>query len=502
MKKLFLESKEIRFLLGLLLLITLSVSCNDTSKLTPVRVVVDMNIGDSQEIRLSNGDIVKLKLLQVDVVRDSLRDAIRSVYVKVSVDDEMITLNSGNYNLPVVVGKVQIDCPVVKNYYTNSSSDSWGLQKDARFRLWPEGKPYIKPGTFVYPVKQSWLASMSQLGNEPCYVDWGENLAVKKIYYHAGHDIGGAEGMDEIISATDGLVVSANNEVLDGYDDLPGDVRPDVVYVVDNRNWCIRYSHLDSTDPEIKPGARVKMGQKIGFIGKQGHSGGWVHLHFEIKNKETSSGNWGTEEAYPYAWESYIHQYKPDLIAVARPHKLIWAGQSVFLDGRKSKSFAGDIISYEWTFWDGTTAEGAVQEKLYDKPGEYSEILRVTDSKGNVDYDFTVVQVYDMDNPEKTIPAMQPAYHPTLNIKPGDPVTFLVRTFNTDFGNEVWDFGDGSPHVTVKSEFVDRKNSSKGKFAKTVHSFSEPGHYIVRVERSDETGITAAAHLHVVINNR
>ena len=106
MKKLFLESKEIRFLLGLLLLITLSVSCNDTSKLTPVRVVVDMNIGDSQEIRLSNGDIIKLKLLQVDVVRDSLRDAIRSVYVKISVDDELITLNSGNYNLPVAVGKV------------------------------------------------------------------------------------------------------------------------------------------------------------------------------------------------------------------------------------------------------------------------------------------------------------------------------------------------------------------------------------------------------------
>ncbi len=493
---------KINSLWGLLLLILLSVSCNDISKLTPVRVVAELDIGESQEIRLTNGDIIKLKLLQVDVVRDSLRDAVRSVNVKVSVDDEKITLNSGNYNLPVAVGKVQIDCPVVKNYYTNSGSDQWGLQKDARFRLWPTGKPYFKPGTFVYPVKQSWLASMSQIGNEPCYVDWGENPSGKKIYYHAGHDIGGADGMDEIVSATDGLVVSANNEVLDGYDDLPGDVRPDVVYVVDNRNWYIRYSHLDSTDPEIKPGAIIKMGQKIGFIGKKGHSGGWAHLHFEIKNKETSSGNWGTEEAYPYLWGSYIHQQKPDLIAVARPHKLIWAGQSVSLDGRKSKSFAGDIVSYEWTFCDGTTADGAVQEKSYDKPGEYSEILKVTDSKGNVDYDFTVVQVYDRNNPEKTIPAMQPAYHPSLNIKPGDPVTFLVRTFNTDFGNEVWDFGDGSPKVTVKSEFVDRKNSNKGKFAKTVHVFSEPGHYIVKVERSDESGTPAIAHLHVVVNNR
>ncbi|MCK5209609.1 MAG: PKD domain-containing protein, partial [Cyclobacteriaceae bacterium] len=182
------------------------------------------------------------------------------------------------------------------------------------------------------------------------------------------------------------------------------------------------------------------------------------------------------------------------------PHQLVWTGQKITLDGRKSRSFAGDIVSYEWIFCDETTGAGAVQEKAYDKPGEYSEILKVTDSKGNVDYDFAVVQVYDRNNPELTIPVMQPAYHPSLNIKPGDPVTFLVRTFNTDFGNEVWDFGDGSPQVTVKSEFVDRNNSSKGKFAETVHSFSEPGHYVIRVERSNEAGLKAIAHLHVVVN--
>ena len=324
-----------------ILLIILSVSCNDTSRITPVRVVAELNIGESQDIKLSNGDIVKLKLLQVDEIRDSLRNAIRSAYVKVSVDGEEIILNSGNYNLPVTVGKVQIDCPVIKDYYSNSNQDSWQLHKDARFRLWPKGSPFIKPGTFVYPVKQEWLAGMSQSGNEPTYVDWGENVANKKIYYHAGHDIGGAEGLDEIVSATDGLVVSANKDTLEGYDDFPGDVRTDVVYIVDNRGWYFRYSHLDSTDPAIKPGTRVKMGQRIGFMGKQGHSGGWVHLHFEIKNKETSSGNWGTEDAYAYVWESYVHQYNPSIIAVARPHQLVWANQEVTLNGGKSKSFAG-----------------------------------------------------------------------------------------------------------------------------------------------------------------
>ena len=336
-------------------------------------------------------------------------------------------------------------------------------------------------------------------GNEPTYVDWGEGLANKDIYYHSGHDIGGAEGMDEIVSATNGLVISAVRDTLEGYDDFPGDIRTDVVWILTDLGWYIRYSHLDSTDPAIRPGNRVKMGQKIGFIGKQGGSGGWVHLHFEIKTRETASGDWGTEEAYAYVWEAYVRQYEPEIIAVARPHHLAWTGQEVMLDGTRSKSFAGDIVDYEWTFSDGTFAEGPVQKKTYEAPGEYSEILKVTDSRGNVDYDFTVVQVYGRDNPDQTIPTIQPAYHPTQDIKPGDPVTFLVRTFNTNTGNEIWDFGDGSPTVSVTSETVDRHNYTAGKFAETVHAFAEPGDYIVKVERSDEAGIKATAHLHVVV---
>ena len=486
----------------LVLLITFGGSCNDSPVTTPVRVVAELDIGESQDVVLSNGETIKLTLLHIDIFRDSLRNAIRSARLKVSVDGKEITISSGNYNLPVNVGKVQIDCPVVKNYATNTRRNIWALEKDARFRLWPEGSPYIAPGTFAYPVKQEWLASMSQTGNEPTYVDWGENLANKNIYYHEGHDIGGAEGMDEIVSATDGLVVSSFGETMEGFDDFPGDIRTDVVYILNDLGWYIRYSHLDSTDPAIKTGTRVKLGQKIGMMGKQGGSGGWVHLHFGMSHKETSTGDWGIEDAYPYVWKAYVNQYHPEMLAVARPHHLLWTGQEATLDGSKSRSFSGVIVSYEWTFCDGTTAEGVVQRKTYDKPGEYSEILKVTDSKGKIDYDFTVIQVYDRGKTEQTIPAIQPAYHPSLDIKPGDPVTFLVRTFNTDVGNEVWDFGDGSPPVTVKSETVDRQNYVKGKFAKTVHSFSEPGHYIVSVKRSDESGREAIAHLHVVVNNK
>lgn len=74
----------------------LCVSCNDKSKLTPVRVVAELNIGESQDVELSNGEKVELKLLQIYVVRDSVRNAIRSAHVRISVvGNEILSFGDG-----------------------------------------------------------------------------------------------------------------------------------------------------------------------------------------------------------------------------------------------------------------------------------------------------------------------------------------------------------------------------------------------------------------------
>ncbi len=475
------------FLTGFVCLFFLGISCQKNSTVTPVRVVEELNVGESAEVELTNGERVNLKLLQVDVKRDSLYNAIRDVQVKVSVDGEVITLQSGNYNLPVPVGKVKIDCPAVINYYSNTNQDRWGLEKDARFRLWPKDSPYIRSEDFAYPIKQSWFATLSQSGNEPVHVNHYSAYDGGVIYYHDGHDFGGAEGLEEIVSATDGVVMTTN--------------RKGVVIIEDERGWHHHYIHLDSIDPAIELGKKVKMGQRLGFIGKQDGSGGWVHLHYGIKINDPYTDKWQIEDAYVYLWESYVRQYKPDMIAVARPHLLLGTGQEATLDGTKSRSFSGDIVSYEWQYCDGNTARGAVQTKIYRKPGTYSEILKVTDSEGNIDYDFQVVIVVDRDKTEKVIPTIQPAYFPTLNIQPGEPVRFFARTFGTDYGEETWDFGDGTGKVTTRSEF-DKKNATEGKFAETLHTFSEPGDYLVKVERSNEDDVKAIAHLHVVVEDK
>lgn len=149
-----------------------------------------------------------------------------------------------------------------------------------------------------------------------------------------------------------------------------------------------------------------------------------------------------------------------------------------------------------------------IQKKSYKIPGTYSEVLKVADSDGNIDYDYSVVYVIDKMNMDKLPPGIHAAYYPTIGIKPGEPVTFLVRTFRTEYGNEVWDFGDGSSKVEVKSVMKPSEGERfaymgydivGGKYAETVHSFEKPGHYLVRVERANESNHKAIAHLHVEV---
>jgi hypothetical protein len=230
-------------------------------------------------------------------------------------------------------------------------------------------------------------------------------------------------------------------------------------------------------------------------LGKEGGSGGWSHLHFDIAGLQPS-GKWGIIEGYAFLWEAYLREHRPALLAVARPHHLAAFGEEVVLDGTRSWSAAGKITAYEWTFTDGRTAAGATPARTYPRPGVYSEVLKVTDAAGKSDYDFAVVNVVDPAHPDRLPPSIHAAYAPTFGLKPGDPVTFLVRTFRTTDGRETWDFGDGSPRVTVRSDGNVVPLARDG-YARTEHRYARAGHYLVRVERTDRRGYTAVGHLHV-----
>ena len=464
--------------------------------LEPLLRVVDLNVGESRRVMLSDGTPATVKLLGLDERRDPIRGAVRVARVTVQVNGSRAELVSATYHLPKTVGGVQIDCSITKGYNSNSNRpEAWGLGADARLRLWPAGSPLVRPGTFSYPAKQRWFASDTQMANEPVHVDGVEQPSnTQRIYYHYGLDIGGAEGMVEVVAATDGLVVSSGLNMLEEYKhDTPVQPRYDVVYLLDGRGWYYRYSHLKTIDDNIVPGRTVNMGDPVGLLGKEGGSGGWSHLHFGIKSRQPS-GKWGTQEGYAFLWQAYLRQYKPKLIAVARPHQLIWTGDAAVLDATKSWSAGGEIVRYQWWFDDGTTAFGPKVRRTFHHPGRYSQVLKITDADGNIEYDVAAVQVIDRKHPDRLPPGIHAVYSPTLAIRPGEPVTFKVRTFGTTHGREIWDFGDGSPAALVRSDGNVDKHAEDG-YAVTTHRFQKPGHYVVRVERSNDDGLKAVAHL-------
>lgn len=479
-------------------------------QILPTRI--DLDLGEEKSVELCDGTRARVKATAVKLDRNKA-GTIRRATISVQINDQEGELISASYQLPQSIGGVQVDCPVTKDF-VGGKHNPYRLEKDVRLRLWPQGTPWIEPGAMIYPVKQiQWLASSSQMGNEPTYVNQGSNrLWFGKGRYHEDQDFGGADGRDQVIAATDGIIVSAGNASLPEETGTPARTRKDVVYVRDARGWYYRYSHLDEVDSQLKPGDSIRQGQRIGLLGKEGASGGWAHLHFGVWVK-MPSGEWGSDYAYPFIWQAYQEQFHPQLIAVARPSASQSVGEPVLLDGRCSWSATGKIVAYEWTLSDGETVKKPVFERVYEKPGTYSEILKVTDAAGNVDYDFKVVQIGSADM-QFGPPSIHAAYHPGGRIRPGDPVTFMVRSFGMSDGQEVWDFGDGSATVAVTSDgcviprdaYVNNDEALKEKFlhakdgyASTVHRFEKRGMFLVKVSRTNGEGISATARLKVVV---
>ncbi|MEQ1829684.1 MAG: PKD domain-containing protein [Pirellula sp.] len=489
------EISPLRTVLVLLLWVVLvSSELRADERQSPKHRTVDLNVGEVVEVELADKTIAKVKVLDLQEIRDTVRKAIRIAHVKVDINGSEATIASANYRLPTTVGKVQVDCPATHglNESVDARDDPWGLRKDVRLRLWPAGSQWMPSDQFVYPLRQSWFANATQVANEPSFVDGGDAPLGRRIYYHYGLDLGGTEGLTEVIAATDGVVVSAGLDKAPDVTSPPVAEREDVVYVRDARNWYYRYSHLNKIDVEL--GNRVTKGQRIGLVGKEGATA-WSHLHFDIKAMQPS-GKWGIEEGYAFLWEAYQQQFKPNIIAVARPHHLIYAGEKVTLDGSRSWSATGKIDRFEWTLSDGSTSDQPQFERVYNRPGQFSETLKVTDATGNSSYDFATVLVIDRKLVDQFSPTLHASYWPTLDIHPNDPVTFKVRSFASEPLGETWDFGDGSPRVTVRSDGNAQRHSPNG-YAETQHRFSKPGDYIASVKHPGRDGHEMTFRLHV-----
>ncbi|MGB0579414.1 MAG: PKD domain-containing protein [Limisphaerales bacterium] len=459
----------------------------------PLHQTFDLSLGEMVIVHLPDQSVARVKLVDLKESFGKVWGEVYRAEVTLEVNGQRRIILSGMYNLPQPIDNIQIDCPITKSLRNNSHINHWQLEKDARLRIWPADSPWIGRKDFLYPVKQKWFANQTSFSNEPV-----APRPKRQLYYHAGLDIGGSEGLVEVVAATDALVVSRGTAVLKGHQkDTPINQRYDVVYLLDARGWYYRYSHFHSIEENLKLGERIKKGRRLGLIGKEGGSGGWTHLHFEIKGRQPS-GKWGTEEGYAFLWQSYLQQHQPKLIAVARPSYVAFTDQEITFDGSKSWSRNGPVRSYEWTHPDGSKSKGAITSVSHDKPGTYFSILKITDRVGNVDYDFVRAKIFSRKNIERQPPRLHATYYPTFNLKPGTEITFKARAFYFTHGEEEWDFGDGSPTVKTKSDGNVDSHAKDG-YATIKHTYRKSGHYLVSIRRSNEHGHPATDFLHVHI---
>ena len=86
------------------------------------------------------------------------------------------------------------------------------------------------------------------------------------------------EGID-LFTRTPVTVVAGGHGVIEKVGNMRGYGK--TILIRHNRSVKTRYAHLSSVDARIKPGLRIKAGDKIGRTGRTGNATA-IHLHYEI----------------------------------------------------------------------------------------------------------------------------------------------------------------------------------------------------------------------------
>ncbi len=186
---------------------------------------------------------------------------------------------------------------------------------------------------------------------------------------------------------------------------------------------------------------------------------------------------------------AYQAVHPKGLLAVARPHHIVLAGDKIVFDGSNSLVWGGNkITQWRWEFPDGQTVDQVRAEKVFDRPGSYVATLRVKDNQGNEDVDFCQFKVFSRENTEKNMPHIFMSYVPTEDIRPNEPVRFRFWMQGTDSRPMRVIFSDGTKLDEYQSD------------SEFTHAFKTPGLYIVTAQ-CDVDGKPMMQKLKVVVNS-
>jgi PKD repeat protein len=143
----------------------------------------------------------------------------------------------------------------------------------------------------------------------------------------------------------------------------------------------------------------------------------------------------------------------------------------VTISGANASTDDGTIVSYQWTFGDGTTFIGInPPQKTYTTTGTYKITLKTTDNDGYIDTYQQIIQAGGVPLADFTL---TPQTTTTTN-----PVTFDASTSVAYGGktitNYTWNFGDGTTGTGIN----------------TTHTYSSVGSFVVTLTITDNANFT------------
>jgi murein DD-endopeptidase MepM/ murein hydrolase activator NlpD len=390
--------------------------------------IVTLNLNETYTFTLNNGATRLIRLLKVAEQCDSVVRLIRSAEVDITIDGKPVRLLCVPFGMPTEIQGLRIQ--------VDTTSKWLGLLKRTQFSLWDATDPIVNTGRFAFPLDHYAFFSHGMQGyNEVVHLGWKDGCPKGVAFYHNyGVDFAGYEAKHEVLSCTDGTVLSISTG------------QNNYVVIEDPSGLIWKYGHLASLEDGVKPGYVLSKGAPLGRLGKTGPSGNFAHLHVGtfLSRTDFKSGNNNRRfNLYPWLVVAYQRQNPHSLYAVARPHRTVSTHETVQLDASNSILGRNDKVSYRWVLPDGRISRQKSLSASFANPGVYLAELWLKNAQGYEDVDFLKIRVFTQATPEDSIPTIFMTYYPAKDIQVNDPIAFRVWWQGIENVPLTIDFGDG-----------------------------------------------------------
>jgi len=147
-------------------------------------------------------------------------------------------------------------------------------------------------------------------------------------------------------------------------------------------------------------------------------------------------------------------------------------GETIAFDAGSSYDRDGLITDYLWLFPDGTSKRQKVVYHVFDKPGSYEVVLKVTDDAGVANSTAEAVQKVRINQ----APVAEAGADKIIALNTPQAVVRFDGSKSQDPDGKIiryeWDFGDGAKDLGIKTE----------------HRYTRPGTYTVKLTVTDDSG--------------